>query len=104
MEKLEQIKLYLNQIFENKIEKIIFSNPAKNFEYKKIIVELKQNSYLVSAFTNTQVFHKNIKTENILNFILENEKNYSQFNFFSENCEYAIKISKKDIVLIFNII
>ena len=74
MEKLEQIKLYLNQIFENKIEKIIFSNPAKNFEYKKIIVELKQNSYLVSAFTNTQVFHKNIKTENILNFILENEK------------------------------
>ena len=96
MEKLEQIKLYLNQIFENKIEKIIFSNPAKNFEYKKIIVELKQNSFLVSAFTNTQVFHKNIKTENILNFILENEKNYSQFNFFSENCEYAIKISKKE--------
>jgi len=88
----------LNQIMQNDILKIIISNPKSDSNYKKIIVEKKSELYLMSKYTEKQVFNSNL-THLELKDELETYKDYfKQYNFFSADYEYMIKISKKDKV------
>ena len=88
---------YLNRIFEENIFKIVLSNAKKvNESYKKIVIEKKEEYYQISRYTSKQVFHENVKKENLyiaILYSLENE--FIQLNAWSEKNEHSIKISKK---------
>ena len=54
------------------------------------------NKYLISKYTNTQVFNENLNQDQLIEFINQEKENFKQFNFFSLSHEYCLKISKKD--------
>lgn len=88
---------YLNTIFSCNPIKTIISKPAKKENsYKKIIIENKSNYYQCAKYTEKQVFHDNIKPEEITDYCakLLNE-DYKQLNSFSEGYEYMLMVSKK---------
>lgn len=85
---------YINEIFMDKIVKVIISNPIK-FEYKKIVAEKKQNNYLISKYTDKQVFNENVDLNELKVKVTDFINNFKQFNFFSEDYEHMIKQSKK---------
>ncbi|MBR1925930.1 MAG: SAM-dependent methyltransferase [Clostridia bacterium] len=84
-------------IDENKINKIIVSNPlSKNNKFKKIVIENKLNHYLECAITEKQSFSKNLSTKEIKDKIFLYKNEFKQYNFFTNEFEYMIKISKKE--------
>jgi len=85
---------YINEIFSDDILKVIISNPIKS-EYKKIVAEKKQNNYLISNYTDKQVFNENVELNSLKTKLIEFLNYFKQFNFFSESFEYMIKQSKK---------
>lgn len=89
---------YLNRIFEENIFKIVLSNAKKvNESYKKIVIEKKEEYYQISRYTSKQVFHENVKKENLYTAILYSlENEFTQLNAWSEKNEHSIKISKKE--------
>ena len=92
----EQFKNALSKIFdEDKIAKIVISNPIKkDVKYKKIVIENKLNHFMENAFTAKQSFTKNIPTQNIVDSVCEYVEEYKQYNIFSQDFEYMIKFSK----------
>ena len=88
---------YLNRIFEENIFKIVLSNAKKvNESYKKIVIEKKEEYYQIARYTSKQVFHENVKKENLYTAILYSlENEFTQLNAWSEKNEHSIKISKK---------
>jgi len=86
-----------NLIDENKINKIIVSNPvSKNNKFKKIIIENKLNHYLECSMTEKQSFSKNLSQKELKDKIFLYENEFKQYNFFTNEFEYMIKISKKE--------
>lgn len=98
---MEQINDYLQKIITENPLKIILSNPCdKKVQYKKIVITKKAQLFQVEKFTEKQVFHQNIKEEDLfdeLNNFLKDS--FLQLNSFHEAVEYGIKISKKGKVL-----
>ena len=88
---------YLNRIFEENIFKIVLSNAKKvNESYKKIVIEKKEEYYQIARYTSKQVFHENVKKENLYTAILYSlENEFTQLNAWSDKNEHSIKISKK---------
>ena len=94
---MQELYQYLETMLKADIQKIIISNPfSKSEEYKKIIIENKGKAYQVAKYTDKQVFHENIKQEELLeraNALAENR--YKQINGMSETEEHIILVSKK---------
>ncbi len=91
-----KIKNEIKNIFSDNILKIVISN-SKNFApYKKIDIKKINDYFFVSTYTQKQVFNKNIKNNEIVDFIIDKLTNYKQFNFYSPIAEYAIRITKKN--------
>ncbi len=58
---MPEFKDYLSVIFENDIQKAVFSKPASDSnEFKKITVSRMPKFYQISKFTEKQVFHENV--------------------------------------------
>lgn len=98
MEKiLHNIEDYITYIINDGALRLIISKPAKKEEkYKKITVEKIGVCYHISKYTKTQVFHENIKDEEIVGWCTEIIKErYQQINAWSENTEYSVLSSKK---------
>ena len=93
---MNELQQYLELMLKTNIKKIIISNPAtKSEEYKKIIVENKGKTYQISKYTDKQVFHENLMTEELLNRCMELiQGHYRQVNGISETEEHIILISK----------
>lgn len=94
---MEELEQYLTNMINDEIIKFIISKPKnKNTNYQKIVVEKKDKYYQFSKYTIKQVFHENVKEENIINalFTLINN-NYLQVNGFKTGFEYILLISKK---------
>lgn len=98
---MEELRKVLNEVFNDEIIKAVISNKAnKEVKYNKIVINIKETNkgkfYQLEKFTDKQVFHENIKVENISDKIYEclNE-NYKQFSAWSCNFTYDMKISKK---------
>ena len=88
---------YLTQIFNEKVLKIVISNKKeKNYKYNKIVLELKNGYYYVSKYTEKQVFNEKVNVSNIISYMNEMVSYFKQYNFFTENIEFMIKISKKN--------
>lgn len=81
---------------ENKINKVVISNPKTSTKkYNKIVMSLKDNYYQVSRYTDQQVFHENIDADKLLETIVDFSDVYRQYNFWSNENEFALRITKK---------
>ncbi len=94
---MTELNQYLETMLKADVQKIIISNPfSKSEEYKKIIIENQGKTYQVAKYTDKQVFHENIKQEELLeraNALAENR--YKQINGISATEEHIILVSKK---------
>ena len=87
---------YLNNIFKEKPLKVILSN-AKNSDYRKITLSLKNDEYFVEKLTDKQAFHEHVKLDKVSKFCSDFLTNgFKQLNAFTNDNEYSIKVSKKD--------
>lgn len=90
---------YLNQIEENEIQKLVFSN-GKNPEYKKICVVRKKEGYQIERYTDKQVFHENVTTIDLPEICeVHAAEGYRQIDIFTTTTQYGLKLSKKGKVL-----
>lgn len=98
---MEELKRTLEKVFKSEIIKIVISNKVKKDEkYNKIAINLKENNknkfYQIEKFTNKQVFHENIKINEISEKVSELIfGNYKQMTAWSNNETFDLKISKK---------
>lgn len=67
---------------------------------KKTEALKKDNDFLISNYTDKQVFNKHVSFWDCINFTSEQLKKYKQCNLFSPQYEYTIKISKKDKIFV----
>lgn len=98
---MEELKRTLEEVFKSEIIKIVISNKVKKDEkYNKIAINLKENNknkfYQIEKFTDKQVFHENIKINEISYKVSELIfGNYKQMTAWSNNEIFDLKISKK---------
>lgn len=94
---MKDILLSIEDMFEkDAIIKIVISKPSrKSNEYIKITIERKKDNYLISKFTNKQVFHENIDKKEIASKVYElSIPDFRQINAWSDSFEHIILISK----------
>ena len=97
---MEQITQNLSEILAAKPYKLVLSN-GKGCEFQKIVIQLKENFFQIEKYTQKQVFHQNIKTEDLEKFVLEFlSLGYRQLNSYSKSEQIEMKISKKGKVLL----
>ena len=94
---MSELRQYLDLMIRDDVQKIIISNPVKKTEeYKKIVIEQKENIYQISKHTEKQVFHENLAAEKLSERAAELiENHYRQVNGISQTAEHIILISKK---------
>lgn len=98
---MEELKRTLEEVFKSEIINIVISNKVKKDEkYNKIAINLKENNknkfYQIEKFTDKQVFHENIKINEISDKVGELIfGNYKQMTAWSNNEIFDLKISKK---------
>lgn len=81
-------------VLENKLNRIVISNPKSGSSYKKVIIENKVNRYMVNCFTEKQSFTKNLECGELGEYLYSCGDSFKQFNMFSDDTEFMIKISK----------
>lgn len=94
---MNELQQYIALMLKSGIQKIIISNPVtKSESYKKIVIDSKKNGYQIAKYTEKQVFHENIKEEELEEKCLQLiENHYRQVNGISADKEHIILISKK---------
>lgn len=94
---MDELRQYIELMQKDKLIKLIISKPRKKSEeFKKIVIEKLPSGYRKSAYTDKQVFHENIKEEELCDKCLEIcERGYGQVNGLSESREHILLISKK---------
>lgn len=103
---MEELKKAIKEIIEDNVIKLVISNKTnKNFEYNKIVINLKENNkrtyYQIEKYTDKQVFHENIDTDILEERLIEYvEPNYKQISAWSNSTSFEVKISKKGKVLL----
>ncbi len=98
---MPQLKDLILNIFEDTIQKAVFSNPTeKDAEFKKITISRMPKFYQITKFTEKQVFHENIDFDNIAERCIELFGNgFTQIYTRSQDKEYNVKIGKDGKVL-----
>lgn len=94
---MSELQKYIKSMQEAEVWKIIISNPfSKKEAYKKIVIEKKEETYQIAKYTQTQVFHENISSQELgekCSSLVENR--YKQVNGFAAGEEHVILVSKK---------
>lgn len=98
---MADFKEMLIKIFEDTIQKAVFSNPTeKDAEFKKITISRMPKFYQITKFTEKQVFHENIDFDNIAERCIKLlEKGFTQLYARSQDKEYNVKIGKDGKIL-----
>lgn len=93
---MNELQQYLSIISETDFNKIIISNPAgKSEEYQKLVIERKKDFCQISKYTQKQVFHENVKKEQLADRCVElTAGHYRQVNAMTADAEHIILISK----------
>ena len=99
MDKLE-LREKINSVLQNKIEKIVVSNPIKKELGIRVDISNKQGYFMVVRYTEKQSFTSNIKEDELPQILLELADNFKQFNFFNNENEFIIKISKNNKIFL----
>ena len=96
-----QLPKVIEDVFLDNAVKVVFSNRNANiFEYKKADAVLKDNYYLLSLYTEKQVFNKKLDTKQLQQLIIQYLNIFKQINIFCKQNEYTIKTSKKDKIFV----
>lgn len=95
-----QIKEELEKIQNTQVFKAVISNPMdKDNVYIRILVEKNkkgnQEEFIISSYTEKQVFHTHISLQELASYIYEQLSLYKQLNVFTIEADYMIKTSKK---------
>lgn len=98
--KMNELEQYLKMMIEADVKKIIISNPTHSAnENKKLVIEKlnnKKDTYQISKYTKTQVFHENLGLDAIAKRCYElTEGLFKQVNGMSNSEEHIILVSKK---------
>lgn len=94
----ESIENCILRTINDSIYKVILSAPSAKGDdaYRKIVINLKEQDYLVEKYTQKQVFHESLTLHEVRLFLIENLTNeFRQCNAWDEAQEHMIKISKK---------
>lgn len=76
--------------------KIVMSKPVNKEKFKKIVISYKKDYYQIEKFTDKQVFHENIKLDNMNDYLISMFKSYYlQLNAWGDCHEYNLRVSKK---------
>ena len=94
---MNELEQYIKLMLEAGVLKIIISKQAsKTEEYKKIVVDRKENGFQIVKYTEKQAFHENVSEEEIVKRCAELiEGHFRQVNGMSVKEEHMIMISKK---------
>ncbi len=94
---MHQLESYFSEIIDGGAYKLIISKPrTKSEEYKKIVIEKKENYYQISKYTDKQVFHENVaKNDIVAGCVTLTAGHFGQVNAWSNTRESYILISKK---------
>lgn len=87
----------LEQIAASGVYKVVISKPLKkDSEYRKVIVERKASGYQAAAYTEKQVFHRNIPAEELASYLFRTMNDvYLQANAWDGEMEHVLLLSKK---------
>lgn len=93
---MNELQQYISIIAGTDFNKIIISNPAnKSEEYQKLVVEQKKEFCQISKYTQKQVFHENVKKEQLADRCAKLVSgHYRQVNAMTGDAEHIILISK----------
>lgn len=80
--------------------KLVVSNPNKESEYRKVVIEKIKEKYYISKYTEKQVFNENISLEDLSKMLQNLLQNFKQVNAFTKDEDYQIKLSKKNKVFL----
>lgn len=103
---MEDLIKAIDDITSEELVKIVISNKKnKEIQYNKINFALKENSkgeyYQIEKYTDKQVFHENIKKEDLKEKVLNYVKqDYKQLCAWSDSKTFEVKISKKGKVFL----
>ncbi len=93
---MTELEQYIQRITAAGVTKIIISNPGlKSAEFRKIVIEIKGESFQVSKYTQKQVFHENGRTGELAEATLRLAEGYRQINGISPEEEHIILVSRK---------
>ena len=98
---MEDLKKSIEEMIKEELIKVVISNKLdKDVKYNKITFLLKANKkekyYQIEQYTDKQVFHENIKFDEIYSKLLECiEGQYKQVSAWSNDTTFDMKISKK---------
>lgn len=94
---MDELKKIIANITAASITKMIISKPAeKSIPYKKIVIERKKDYFQAAKYTEKQVFHDNVKPEDIEIYLQETIADaYLQINAWDLEKEHMLLISKK---------
>ena len=92
-------------LFEERMIRIILSQPKKkDQQYQKVtlkwISDKKRSGYQVESFTSTQVFHRFVAENDLMDELVQLSEDFKQVHAFTENEEAALKISKKGKIFV----
>lgn len=77
------------------IIKLTISKPKPTAGFKKITITKTNKSYTAEQFTQKQAFHKNLKSEELADFIISSMQDFMQLNMWTEGIEHIVLVSKK---------
>jgi len=97
---MSEFKGYIEKICAYNLQKAVISKPeSKQSEFKKITVNPFKDGYQVAKYTEKQVFHENVKKENLPFRISELADGvFLQINAWTDEKEISLMVSKKDKV------
>lgn len=85
----------INTAVSEGVIKLTISKPQKTAVYKKITVRKTDKGYIAEQFTEKQAFHKNLKHDELVEFISDATKDFMQLNMWTNGVEHIVLISKK---------
>lgn len=94
---MSELEKKIADIVKSSITKMIISKPSeKTNPYKKIVIERKKDYFQAAKYTEKQVFHDNVMSENLEQYLQETITDaYLQVNAWDEEKEHILLISKK---------
>lgn len=97
---MESIQEFILNCREHSVYRYVLSAPLKDAPYEKTVVRRIGSGYQCEQYTSTQVFHQNLKEEELTGWMGEQiGVCFTQVHAWDEAWEYALRISRKGKLL-----
>ena len=97
---METIQEFILNCREHSVYRYVLSAPTKDAAYEKTVISRIAGKYQCEQYTATQVFHRNLKEEELSVYLQEQiGPHFTQAHAWDETWEYALRISKKGKLL-----